>query len=332
MSIEDPSQGGDPLIAPDTGDILDASRRLKDVSRLTPLEQSAELSSAVDGDVRMKLELLNATGSFKVRGAHNRILRLAVDDPIVTASSGNHALAVLTAAAATHRSATILVGRTVTAAKLDVLRRFETDRIRVEVLDVGSDEAELVARARSESDGSTYVAPYNDRWVIAGQGTIGLEVMDAWPACDTFVVPIGGGGLISGIARWAKSVRPEARIIGVQPTASPTLHEFLRTGSREPLTIGKTLADGVAGNLEPSSITWELCRELVDDVVLIDEDAIRRAIRWAIEVPHLLLEGSAALPIAAILEEPTRFTASSTCLVLTGRWVDADIVSSVLAD
>jgi threonine dehydratase len=239
---------------------------------------------------------------------------------------------VLAASAVSGRQATILVGRTITPAKLEVLRRFETDRIRLEVLDVGSDEAELVARERSEADGSTYVAPYNDRWVVAGQGTIGLEVLDEWPACDTFLVPIGGGGLISGIALWAKTVRPATRVVGIQPTASPTVHDFLRTGAREPLSIGTTLADGVAGNLEPDSITWQLCRDLVDDVIVIDEDAIGHAIRWALDVPHFLLEGSAALPIAAMLADPGRFSSRNTCLVLTGRWVDLDVVRSVLAD
>lgn len=320
------------LETPTVADIREAADAVADFAIVTPLEPSPELSRLVDGDVRLKLELIQPTGSFKIRGAYSRVSRLPPGTDIITASSGNHALAVMAAAQTYGLSARILVGRTIPEAKLRRLRQRETDRISVEVLDVGSDDAELVARARSIVSGAIYVAPYNDRWVIAGQGTVGLEIAEQWPDCDTVVVPVGGGGLVSGIALAMRAARIAMRTIGVQPTASPTIEALLRSGSREPVAVGPTIADGVAGNIEPGSITWDLCSELVDEVVVLEEAAIRRAIRWAVEVPHLLIEGSAALALAAVMERPSLFRGHSAAIVLTGRLVDTALVREILAD
>ena len=144
-------------------------------------------------------------------------------------------------------------------------------------------------------------------------------------------MPIGGGGLIAGIGLWAKAVKPDLRLIGVQPAASPPMYAFFQTGSTEPMPIAPTLGDGVAGNIERDSITWKLCRKVVDDVVVVEEDAIADAMRWALEVPHILLEGSAALGIAALRPEIVDVSSRRVAVVVTGRNVTPEALRSVLA-
>ena len=178
--------------------------------------------------------------------------------------------------------------------------RWSRSRVTVELAGNDTDDAEIEARRRDDAGHAIYIPPYNDPEVIAGQATVGVEILEDWPEVEVIVVPIGGGGLIAGIGLWAKAVKPGLRLIGVQPSASPPMFAFFETGKTEPMPIAPTLADGVAGNIERDSITWKLCRQLVDEVVVVDEEAIADAMRWALDVPHLLLEGSAALGIAAL--------------------------------
>ena len=173
--------------------------------------------------------------------------------------------------------------------------------------------------------------PYNDPDVIAGQGTVGAEILDKWPECDAIVVPIGGGGLIAGIGLWAKAVKPGLRLVGVQPSASPPMYAYLESNSTKPMPIAPTLADGVAGNIERDSITWKMCRQLVDEVVLVDEEQIADAMAWSLGVHHLVVEGSGALGIAALRARLGGLAGSRAAVVLTGRNVDAAVLASLLA-
>jgi threonine dehydratase len=311
-----------PLLA----DVVAARRRLAGIALHTPLEPSPPLTEASGAaEVRLKLELLQPTGSFKTRGAHNKVALLAATQPaadLVTASSGNHGIAVATAAARYGMRATILVGASISPAKLERLRALESDSVTVEIFGRDTDDAEAEARRRDSAGASVYVAPYNDADVITGQATIGAEILDDWPACDAIVVPIGGGGLISGIGLWAKAVKPNLRLVGVQPSASPPMYAHFETGSRDPMPIAPTLADGVAGNIERESITWKMCRQLVDEVVLVDEDEIADAVRWALEVPHLLVEPSGVLGIAALRTLRGGLAGRRVGVVLTGRNMD----------
>jgi threonine dehydratase len=159
---------------------------------------------------------------------------------------------------------------------------------------------------------------------------VAAEILDDWPACDALVVPIGGGGLISGIGLWAKAVSPGLRLVGVQPSASPPMFAYLSTGSTKPMPIAPTLADGVAGNIERDSITWRMCRQLVDEVVVVDEEQIADAMRWAIDAQHLLVEASAALAIAVLRAGLGGLARRRVAAVLTGRNVDAATLASVL--
>jgi threonine dehydratase len=158
-----------------------------------------------------------------------------------------------------------------------------------------------------------------------------VELLEAWPQVEVIVVPVGGGGLISGIGLWAKAVRPGIRLVGVQPSASPPMYAYLATATTAPMPIAPTLADGVAGNIERDSLTWKMCRQLVDEVVLVDEEEIADAMRWALDVPHLLLEGSAVLGIAALRGGHIADIAGRrVAVVTTGRGIDLAGLARVL--
>jgi len=307
-------------------DVVAARRRLRGIALHTPLEDASQL--AVEGlarEVRLKLELIQATGSFKTRGAHNKVGILAEsgDAHLVTASSGNHGIACAMAAARHGLRLTVLVGASVSPAKLERLRALESDRCVVEIFGRDSDDAEAEARRRDTEGVAAYVPPYNDPDVIAGQGTIGAEILDDWPECDAIIVPVGGGGLISGIGLWAKTVRPDLRLVGVQPAASPPMFAYLESGSMKPMPIAPTLADGVAGNIERGSITWRMSRQLIDEMVVVDEEQIAEAMRWTLETHHLVVEGSAALPIAALRARLGGLAGRRVAVIVTGRNVEA---------
>lgn len=317
------------------GDVVAARHRLRGIALHTPLEASPHLSDASGAaEVRLKLELLQPTGAFKTRGAHNKVALIAAEFPdaaLVTASSGNHGIAVATAARRHGLRLTVLVGASISPAKLERLRELETDRCIVEIFGRSSDDAEEEARRRDEAGRAIYVHPYNDPDVIAGQGTVAAEITDDWPECDALVVPIGGGGLISGIGLWAKAVNPGLRLVGVQPSASPPMYAHLASGTTARMPIAPTLADGVAGNIERGSITWKMCRELVDEVVLVDEERIADAMRWSLEVHHLAVEGSGALPIAALRARLGGLGGRRVAAVISGRNVDAATLVSVIS-
>jgi threonine dehydratase len=325
---------------PGPNDVLAAAARLRGVAIDTPLDPApplAELAGAAE--VRLKLESLQPTGSFKTRGAHNKLAVLAAardagdapDLPLVTASTGNHGIAVATAAVHYEMRVTILVGTNISPAKLERLRSYETSTVTVELAGRDSDDAEAEARRRDDMGAAIYVSPYNDSDIIAGQGTVGLEVLAAWPECDAVVVPVGGAGLICGIGLWAKAVNTSLRLVAVQPSASPPLYAYLESGSMKLMPIAPTLADGVAGNIERGSITWGLARRLVDKAVLVTEEQIAEAMRWAIDEQHVLLEGSAALGIAALMHRLDQGLAGRrVAVVCTGRNVDAATIRSVL--
>jgi threonine dehydratase len=319
---------------PTLADVNAARTRLRGIALHTPLERSVELEAETGAaEVRLKREELQPTGAFKTRGAHNRVGILADGRPetaLVTASSGNHGIAVATAAMRHDMRLTVLVGRSVSPAKLERLRALETRRITVELSGNDTDDAEAEARRRDDAGHAVYVAPYNDPDVIAGQATVGLEILEDWPEVDTIVVPIGGGGLVAGIGLWAKAVKPAIRLVGVQPAASPPMYAYFETGATEPMPIAPTLADGVAGNIERSSITWKLCRTLVDDVVVVEEEAIAAGMRWAVDVPHTLLEGSAVLGIAALRAGLVDVAGRRVAIVTTGRNVAPDTVRAIL--
>jgi threonine dehydratase len=321
---------------PTLADVVAARARLAGIALRTPLEASTELAAESEAaEVRLKLESMQPSGAFKIRGAENKVAILAdtvLGARLVTASSGNHGIAVAGAAARHGLRLTILVGASASPAKLARLRALESDRITVDVFGRDTDAAEAEARRRDDTGLAVYVPPYNDADVVAGQATVGVEILEDWPDVEAIIVPVGGGGLIGGIGLWAKAVKPSVRVIGVQPAASPPMYAYFETGSTDAMPIAPTLADGVAGNIERNSITWRLCRQHVDEFVVVDEEEIADAMRWALDVPHLLLEGSAALPIAALRTgKLPDLPGKRVAAVVSGRNVSLDVIRSLFA-
>ena len=319
---------------PTLADVNAARARLRGVALQTPLEPSPALAEETGAaEVRLKREEVQPTGAFKLRGASNKVATIAEGRPeaaLVTASSGNHGIAVASAAARHDMRLTVLVGRSVSPAKLERLRALETRRITVELTGNDTDDAEAEGRRRDDAGHAIYISPYNDPEVVAGQATVGVEILEDWPEVDTIVVPVGGGGLIGGIGLWAKAVKPALQLIGVQPAASPPLYAYFETGSTDAMPIAPTLADGVAGNIERDSLTWTLCRQVVDEMVVVEEDEIADALRWSLEVPHLLLEGSAVLGIAALRAGRIDAAGRNVAVVTTGRNLTMETIRSVV--
>jgi threonine dehydratase len=286
----------------------------------TPLEPSTWLSEISGADVSLKLECYQPTGSFKVRGAMAAISHLGEDARergVVTASAGNHGLGVAYAASRLDVGATVVVPDNASEAKVASLRRFP-----IELLRGGPsyDTAEHMALDLAREQSYAFVSPYNDPWVVAGQGTIGVEILEDAPRAGAVLVPVGGGGLISGIGSWLKRVNGDIRVIGVQSSASPAMEQALHAGRLVEIGIEPTLADGLAANIQMGSITFDLAREVVDELVLVTEEEIASAIRACFHELHLALEGSAVVTIAALLAGRIEGIAGTQVVgVVTGR-------------
>lgn len=297
----------------------------------TPLERSLWLSDAVGGEVLLKLECYQPTGSFKVRGALSAISQLSPDERargVVTASAGNHGLGVAWAASRLAVSAIVVVPDNASQAKVAALQRFPITLLRG---GPSYDTAERKALELSTDSGAVFVSPYNDPWVIAGQGTIGVELLEDAPDVDVALIPVGGGGLISGIGSWLKSVAPSTQVIGVQSSASPAMERALAMGELVEIPILPTLADGLAANIQRGSITFDLARQVVDRVVLVSEDEIAATVRDSLHELHLALEGSAVVGIAALLNGTvTGLEDKRTAVVVTGRNIAADRLLELL--
>lgn len=285
-------------------------------------------SSALGPDVVLKLETMQPTGSFKVRGALVAVARAVQRDPntpIVTASAGNHGLGVAFAATEFSARATVVVPENASAAKVAALSRFD-----VTLLAKGTsyDEAEAYALTLAER-GSAFVSPYNDPDTIAGQGTVALELFDQVPEVRTIVVPIGGGGLISGVGL-AATLHSGVRVVGVQAAASPAVLAALNDGGATPIVVQPTLADGLAGNIEAGSVTTDLVRRYVADIVTVTEDEIGDAIRFLAREHGLIVEGSGAVGVAALLQGRVALDGGPTAVVLTGRNISPKLLAALL--
>lgn len=280
-----------------------AADRLAGDVRHTPLLPSAWLSAATGGDVRLKLENLQHTGSFKVRGASHALRRLSPEQRaagVVAASSGNHGLGVAAAARRLGCRALVYVPSTTPAKK-----RARIQALGAEVVEFGDDcvFAEQEARRVAAETGRAYVSPYNDEQVLAGQGTVAVELLADWPEVDVVYVALGGGGLIAGMAAYAKRVRPQIEFVACSPAASPAMAECVRQGRIVDVPCGPTLSDSTAGGVEPGAITFALCRDLVDRYVEVDEEAIAAAVLGALGEERQLLEGAAGVAIAGLLAD-----------------------------
>lgn len=310
-------------------DIDQAQKRIGGIARRTPLEHSRWLSSEHGRMVLLKLECLQLTGSFKLRGAMSKLSRLTADQRargVLTVSAGNHGLGVAHCAEALGIDATIVVPESASRAKVEAIRRYP-----VKLIERGAsyDDAEQAARAMERESGAVFVSPYNDKDVIAGQGTIALEVLEDAPDLDAIIVPVGGGGLFAGIAIAAKAIRPSIKVYCVEPETSPTMTASLRAGRLIQIEEDETIADGLSGNIEPESITFPIVQELVDGIILVSEDAIRNAIASVAREDHLMIEGAAATAIAALADPAIQN--QRVAAIITGRNITLDLFNRVVA-
>jgi threonine dehydratase len=314
-------------------DVFRARRRIAPFIRRTPLIASRWLSDASGGRISLKLESLQISRSFKIRGAFNALAKVHEQGErknlrVVTASAGNHGRGLAIAAERFAFPLTVFTPSAAPRTKLDAIRRHNAT-LRAEARDY--DEAERMALRFAADAGARFVSPYNDPDVIEGAATIALELFDDQPDLDTIVVPIGGGGLISGIAVAARAIKPACRVIGVEAAASCAFQTSVRAGRLVEIVPGPTLADGLGGNPDSGTITFALIQEFVDDIVTVSEDDIRRAIGGLVASEHLIVEGAGAVTAAAVLAGRLNVADRSAALVLSGSNIDLTTLQAVLA-
>jgi threonine dehydratase len=309
----------------DVKEIYDAKERLKGHIKETPVVYAPNLGD----DVYLKVEVLQDTGSFKLRGAFNKIATLTEEEAekgVIACSAGNHAQGVAKSATERGIESIICMPYHAPLSKVAATRNYGAQVVLVKD---SFDDAAAYADKLSKEEGYTFIAPFDDEKVIAGQGTVGLEILDKLPDVDIIVVPIGGGGLISGIALAAKSINPDIKIIGVQTKISPGMYESVKEGKIVTVKGGSTIADGIAVKT-PGNITYEMTKELVDDIVLVTEGEISSAILTLLEQNKIITEGAAASTVAALMYKKFNHRGKKVCCVLSGGNIDVTRVSKVI--
>jgi len=309
-------------------DIETAAALLEGEIVKTPTIQGRRLGEALGCELFLKLENLQYTGSFKDRGALNKLKNLTPEQAqagVIAMSAGNHAQGVAHHAQRLGIPATIVMPEFAPFTKVDRTRGFGAH---VVLTGDTLDAAAVAAREIAAEEGLVFVHPYDDPLIIAGQGTIGLEMLAAVPELEVLVVPIGGGGLISGIALAAKAIKPEIEIIGVEAALYPSMYQAIR--GEVPRAGGVTLADGIAVK-SPGKLTRAIVEELVSDILLVEEAAIESAIAQLAEVQKLVAEGAGAAGIAALLSAPERFAGRKVGTVICGGNIDVRMLAGVLA-
>lgn len=308
----------------------EASARVADLVRETPLDYSYRFSAETGAEVYFKLENLQYTGSFKLRGAANRVATLTPEQKkagCVTASSGNHGAAVAYAMGKLGINGVIFVPEQTSSAKVDAIRSYGGD-----VRFFGTDglDTELHARDYADEHGMFYLSPYNDPEVIAGQGTCGIEIASQLPQVDVLYVAVGGGGLVSGVASVLRSENPGIRVVGCQPEASAVMAHSVQAGRIVDEASRPTLSDGTAGGIEQDAITFDLCRTLVDEFVLVSEAEIGAAMRQFVDFEHQLIEGAAGVALAAMLKQTDALVGRKVVVLICGGNVGRDTLKRIL--
>lgn len=312
-------------------DVLAAQARIKADIRRTPLGPLDEVGRALGAHLLVKWECDQATGSFKLRGALNKLRALPAAERVrgvVSASTGNHGLAISHASRIEGVWLTLFLPRTAAP-----IKRARIESMGVDVRTFGDDcgVTEVHARAFAAGSGKVYVSPYNDPDIVAGQGTLGLEILEDVPDPDDVVVAIGGGGLIAGIAGLIKALRPGTRIVGVEPETSAFMKASVEAGQLVEIEEGETVADALAGAIEPGAITFPLCRDLVDEYLTVPEAAIVTAMARVFRSTGRRIEGAAAVPIAGLSCHPSRFRGRTVVCVASGGNIDPAKADTIIA-
>jgi threonine dehydratase len=311
-------------------DIRDAREILNGVIIPTPILADDKLSKEIGASVYLKAECLQKSGSFKIRGAYNKIHRLSDDEKrrgVICASAGNHAQGVALAAQMHDIKATIVLPKFAPLTKITATKNYSAEVI---LHGTTFDEAFQHSKRLQEEHNYTYVHAFDDEKIIAGQGTIGLEIAETLPGASIIVVPIGGGGIISGIAIAIRNLLPNARVIGVQAAVAAPVNASLKVGKPVGVEMGQTIADGIAVK-HPGALTLPIIKEFVDEVVEVSEEEIARAIHWCVQNNRLVVEGAGAAGLAALLAKKVKVDSDDTvCAVLCGGNIDPNLLARVL--
>ena len=311
-------------------DIVLAANRIGPNIRETPLDYSPYFSEKSGANVYLKLENLQHTGSFKLRGAFNKLLLLTPEQRkagCVTASSGNHGAAIAFAMKKLGVTGVIFVPEQTSPTKVAAIKLAGGD-----VRFFGTDglDTETHARDYANENGMAYLSPYNDIEVIAGQGSIGVELAKQLPKTDAVFIAVGGGGLISGIGSFLKSVNPAVRIVSCQPAASAVMTESVKAGEILDLPSEPTLSDGTAGGIEAGAITFDICRDVIDQFVVVAEEQVADAMREFIDSHHMLPEGAAGVAIAGFLQVADQYQGKDVVVVVCGGNISRETLKKVI--
>ena len=312
---------------------LEAEQRIRPYIRKTPVEFSSYLSQKGNFKVYLKLENIQVSGSFKFRGAINKLLSLSREDRdkgVVTASSGNHGCAFAHACHILGLKGTTYLPNYASPAKIEAIRQYDVD-VQFYGDDCGQ-ETEVHGRKIAEETGQIYISPYNEPKVIGGQGTIGIELEDQLDRIDAVFVCVGGGGLIGGIAGYLKSINTNIEIFGCQPANSAVMYESIKAGHIIEMASLPTLSDGSAGGIEPGAITFDICRDYVDDYILISEEEIKDAILFVLEKHHMIIEGAAAVAVASFLKRKHKLSGKHVVLVISGAKISLETLKKILKE
>ncbi len=305
--------------------LYDARRVLKDVARTTPLSEAAKIGKGI----YIKSENLQLTGSFKLRGAYYKIHCLTPEEKakgVIACSAGNHAQGVALSASMSNIKSIICMPAGAPIAKVEATKKYGAEVVLVPGV---YDDAYAKAVELTEQNGYTFAHPFNDERVIAGQGTIGLEILEQLNDVDTVVVPIGGGGLISGISYAIKSIKPECRVIGVQAAGAASMYVSRKNGTPTELSTVSTIADGIAVK-KPGDLTFELCSKYVDEIVTVSEDEIASAILKLMECQKTVSEGAGAVSVAAVMFGKVPTEGKKTVCVVSGGNIDVTMLSRII--
>jgi len=324
--VSQPSYKNTALIATLAQQAAEAAGRIRPAVIETPVEKIAGLLPD-DIEVFFKLENLQTTGSFKLRGASNKVLSLSPAEAtagVIAASNGNHGLGVAAAARRAGITAEVYVSSHVSPAKAQRIQEYGASIQRA-----GNDplEAELAARSAAERQGKVFISPYNDPQVMAGQGTIAVELLRQLPAIDALFVSVGGGGLIGGIGAYTKFASSQTEIVGCWPENSRVLHESIQAGHILDFPEQPTLSESTAGGLEPESVTLDICSKVIDRSVLVSEDEILSAMQCVRALKGWIVEGAAAVAVAALIKEAERYRGKRVAVVICGANVSERVLS-----
>jgi threonine dehydratase len=329
-ALSPPPAGAPTGIAVGIADVFAAARRLRGIVRRTPLQRSDALSERLGTEVHWKLETQQRTGSFKARGACNLVAMLSPEERargLVAASAGNHGQGVALAARELGARAIVFVPADAAEVKRARIARLGAE---LRLVEGSYDDAHAESEAFAEATGAVYVHAWSDPRTVAGQGTVGLEIVEELPGVRTVVVPVGGGGIANGIGVVARALGDGIRIVGVQSEETSSMHASLAAGRLVSPPMGATICDGLAGDTDQPSL--DLAREVLDEVVLVSEAAVRRAIRWLYVEEGIVAEGSAAVAAAALLEGAVGDFAGPVAAVLTGSNLDAARLAAILSE